>query len=97
MRNSTPRLHSVQMKSGGAKMVVFRNRSADECLARFRDHCSSIVATRSDDMSGYAIVAWGYSGGISSAFKASGEGGVGTAMVPDFVRSALIDNIAGVP
>lgn len=94
---SIPRLRSVQLKSGGAKMLVYRNRSADECLARFRDHCSSIMAARSGDMSGYAIVAWGYSGGVSSAVKASGEGGIGTGMVPDFVRSALIDNIVGLP
>ena len=46
------------------------------------------------NMAGFAIVAWSVDGGISSSIRVRDSRQVGRGMVPDFVRSQLIEHLA---
>ena len=95
MTVSVPRLHSVQLKSGGAKVRVFTSDGdlrVRSCLSQFTGD-SKIVNEQQSDMIGYAIVAWGKSGGTSTALYVADGKQVGMMMVPDFVKSCITNKI----
>lgn len=91
---SIPRLRSVQLKSGGAKMIVFRNTTSELTEKSFTESSAFISQQRKDDMSGYAIVSWGRELGVSVRLEISEAKNVGAIGVPEFVKLALIDHIA---
>jgi hypothetical protein len=91
---SIPRLHSVQMKSGGAKLAVLRNRSSELTEKSFAEASAFVSEQRKDDMSGYAIVSWGRELGVSVRLEIRESRNVGAIGVPEFVKLALIDHIA---
>jgi hypothetical protein len=53
-----------------------------------------VKIARASDMAGFAIVAWGFDGGVSTSVRVRDSRQVGRTMVPDFVKSALIDHNA---
>lgn len=94
MRNSTPRLHSVKMKSGGAKVRVFKNPSDERCAEDLRYACRSIEDARRGDMAGFVVVAWGNTGAVSRGVFLANTRPLGISAVPEFVRNTLIDHVA---
>jgi hypothetical protein len=93
MKTSIPRLRSVKLKSG-ATLHVFRNTTVQDCKAAFAVDCRDITKQRDTDLVGFAIVAWGLDGGVSTTLRIRDSRQVGRTMAPDFVRSALIDHNA---
>jgi hypothetical protein len=93
MKTSIPRIRSVKFKDG-ATLRVLRNTAVQDCTAAFATDCADIRKYRGSDMVGFAIVAWGLDGGISTTLRIRDSRQVGRTMAPDFVRSALIDHNA---
>jgi hypothetical protein len=93
MKTSIPRLASVKLKSG-ASLHIIRNTVSEDCERVFATDCTNIGQARSGNMAGFAIVAWSVDGGISSSVRVRDSRQVGRGMVPDFVRSQLIEHLA---
>ena len=97
MKNSIPRISSVRLHSGGATLKIFRNPRAFECISAFKEDASDVVRFRKDDMAGYAIVAWGFDGGISTSLQIRDSRHVGVGTVAEFVKTQLTDHISQTP
>ena len=93
MRTSIPRIRSVKLK-GGAELHVIRNTVAEDCEKAFVDDCAAFRAHISGRMAGFAMVAWGIDGRVSTSIRVRDCRQVGRGMVPDFVRSQLIEHLA---
>jgi hypothetical protein len=94
MKTSIPRIGSVKLKNGGAKLSIIRNTVSEDCTKAFANNCDHIRAVRGANMAGFAIVAWSVDGGLSTSIRVSDSRQVGRGMVPDFVRSQLIEHLA---
>jgi hypothetical protein len=93
MKTSIPRLGSVKLKTG-ATLHVIRNTIAEDCDKAFAEDCTNIRQHRKGNMAGFAIVAWSIDGGVSTSVRVRDSRQVGRGMVPDFVRSQLIEHLA---
>lgn len=93
MKTSIPKLISVRLKTG-ASIHVIRNTVAEDCDRAFAEDCADIRQHRAGSMAGFAIVAWSIDGGTSTSVRVRDSRQVGRMMVPDFVRSALINHLA---
>lgn len=95
MRVSVPRLHSVQLKSGGAKVRVFSNPKSPQNITReFLDDAYKIARLRNDDIVGFAIVAWSSKGDTSTSLRIADGRWVGYAECPDFIKNAITIRLA---
>jgi hypothetical protein len=90
VKTTTPILHSVRLKSGGAVLRVLRNDRARSLCREFQADVSAIASKRRDDMAGYAVIAWSVDGTTSTVAHASDTRFVGQSELPDFVRTAMI-------
>ena len=94
MKTSTPKLHSVRLKAGGAKVKVYKNPNSPEYLTReFLAETKDIAVNRRADMVGYAVVAWCNKGGCSAAMRVCDGRWLGRFEAPEFVKSVLDDLI----
>lgn len=93
-RISIPRISSVQLKSGGAKLHVFNNREAEILAAFLVDDASYIARKHRLGLVGYAVVGWDHKGDISTSVRVRDGRWVGFNETPDFVRSALIAHLS---
>ena len=64
------------------------------CQRAYRCQTEHIAKARAGEMIGFAIVAWGVSGGVSTSLSCFDGSQVGTMMAPEFVKTALVDFIA---
>ena len=93
MKTSIPRIKAVRLKSGASLHVIY-NTVAEDCEQAFAQDCADIRKHRAGTMAGFAIVAWSIDGGTSTSVRVRDSRQVGRMMVPDFVRSALIEHNA---
>ena len=93
MKTSIPRLSSVKLKTG-AKLHIIRNTIAEDCDKAFASDCAEFRTHNSGMMAGFAMVAWGIDGRVSTSIRVRDSRQVGRGMVPDFVRSQLIEHLA---
>lgn len=92
MKQSIPKLHSVRLKSGGAKLHVFESQSSIISNDLVQD-AQKISAMRIKDLTGYAIVAWGVRGDTSSSLRVGTGRYVGLSEAPEFIKNVLIGRV----
>lgn len=88
-RVSIPRLHSVQLKSGGARVRVLENKLGEPVCHRLRRETESIIERRRHTMAGFAVVAWTADGNTSACVNIVEASRIGQVECPEFVKSAL--------
>lgn len=93
IRTSIPRLHSVQLKSGGAKVRVLENKGPEKLCRNFLNDAEEIERKRSKDMIGYAIVAWARDDSLSTVFDLQKEAWLSPYQIPDFVYAAFYKHV----
>lgn len=93
-RVSIPRIKSVTLKKGGAKLYVFENPDARETTQALERDIAHILGARKNDMVGYAVLAWSREGSTSASIYVRDGRWVGITEVPDFVKTALQSYLA---
>jgi hypothetical protein len=91
---SFPRVRSVRLKSGGAKLYIYRNNRAQEFASSYRRQAAGVYDRRKNDMGGYAIVAWSFDGNTSCVIGGDGTH-VSRHKVADFVKTVIQDYFYG--
>jgi len=91
-KTSTPRLHSVRFKDGGATVRVIhappkRKNRAD--LDRLVRETLAFYPSDSCDIGGFAFVVWDAEG-ASTCVLANYDGRIPSILIPDFVRNRLL-------
>lgn len=96
-RVSIPRVRSVRLKAGGAELRVIRPADQHGCgepMLRMAHKIRDGAKRDGKVLAGYAIVAWQADGRTWSAFRNGRLSPLGESMVPDFVRTTLVNSIA---
>jgi hypothetical protein len=93
MKTSIPRLSKATFRDGRTIHVI-RNTRAEACQRAYRCQTEHIAKAREGEMIGFAIVAWGVGGGVSTSLSCFDGSQVGIMMAPEFVKTALVDFIA---
>jgi hypothetical protein len=93
MKTSIPRLSKATFRDGRS-LHVLRNRRVEQCVRSFDNLTRSVRDHRAEDMAGFAVVAWSINGDVTTTLAIADGRQVGTMMVPEFVKTALMDHIA---
>lgn len=91
--NAAVRIGRVRLK-GGADVRVIHNDTPREVMAALRGDVREIEGARAGQTAvGYALVVWGRTGAISQVTRCWAGLPVPRAMIPDFVRTCLADDV----
>lgn len=89
MRTSIPRLHSVKLKAGGARLHVLKGGGYD-----LRDEYAAVTreVAKSHDgrIAGFAVVVWGPDNASTCACRVGNASTIPSILAPDFVRNRLL-------
>lgn len=89
------RVRSVTLKATGTKLLVYQNDGPVEVLNCLVDGVENLCHQRATDCVGYALIAWGRGGEVSSDVRIRDGRFVGRSEVADFVKRVVDHHIFG--
>jgi hypothetical protein len=96
VKTSIPRLRRIRMKSGGAELEVLRQEYLSD-KAHIADRTAALIETFFSDeklAAGFALIIWNPDGGHLIAESTFVNSPIPKAVVPDFMRNALLAKFA---